>query len=36
MFHGTSDNVIPIGTAREGTKALDEEPRYQAYSYRNP
>jgi poly(3-hydroxybutyrate) depolymerase len=76
MFHGTSDNVIPIGTAREGrdalltagfqvdfhelagyehntlytrgdtvvgpaweflkTKALDEEPRYQVYSYQKP
>src|SRR5205814_1749209 len=73
MFHGTRDNLIPLGTAREGrdallmsgfqvdfrelagyehntlytrgdtivgpaweflkTKALDEEPRYQLYSY---
>jgi poly(3-hydroxybutyrate) depolymerase len=76
LFHGTSDNVIPIGTAREGrdalvksgfqvdfrelagyehntlytrgdtiirpaweflkTKALDEAPRYQVYSYQQP
>lgn len=76
MFHGTRDNVIPLGTAREGrdalltsgfqvdfrelagyehntlytrgdtivgpaweflkAKALDEEPRYQVYSYQKP
>jgi poly(3-hydroxybutyrate) depolymerase len=76
MFHGTKDNVIPIGIAREGrdallmagfqinfhelagyehntlyargdtvvgpaweflkTEALDEEPRYQVYSYQKP
>ena len=76
MFHGTSDQVIPIATGREGrdaltqagfpvefhdlpgyehntlytrgdtvvrpaweflkTKALDEDPRYQVYSYQKP